>query len=154
MKAPYKTKAGSLFGSRINAREAAILDHCAKQMLLLTYDFSQDAGAVGTIDFQVNLPANAVITGIWADVVTAVTSGGSATLQLKAGVTSIMAAIGYADTTHGVNATGVVPQVVVASAPATALKLAAASDLTLVIAGAALTAGRVIYVIDYFVSTT
>ena len=55
-----------------------------KQVAYAEYDFAKDGGAVGDITLRGGvLPAGAYITKAWLDVVTAVTSGGAATIALK-----------------------------------------------------------------------
>lgn len=81
---------------RLRADVAAPLEglgeavHKTPCMLKAVYDFASLGGAVGNISlvddagYPAVLPAGAVVTKVLADVVTAVTSGGSATLGLKA----------------------------------------------------------------------
>lgn len=82
MKSPLRTEAGLLTHGRVNKREAAVLQF-AKQVQAVTWDFSKDGGALGDYKFGVKLPANAVVTGIWATREAAVT--GATAIQLWAG---------------------------------------------------------------------
>lgn len=146
-----RTEAGSLAEGRVNKREAAVLTF-AKQVASVIYDFSIDGGAVGTLSFNTALPANAVITAIYADVQTAATSGGSATYALVAGSTTIVAATAFDSATVGINATGVLALTINVSSPFDAAKLTASSELKLTIAGAALTAGKVRFACEFYIS--
>lgn len=108
------------------------------------YDFSVDAGAIGDITIQAAaLPKNAVVTRVYSDEQTTLTSGGSATLQLKAGSTSLTDALAF-DTAF----TGVDSHPLASSAEA--IKLSSASALVLTIATAALTAGKVVFAVEYW----
>jgi len=111
------------------------------------WDFSVDGGAVSTISLGEVLPKNAIIQEVFADVLTACTSGGSATLQLKAGTTALIDATAY---DSGFDATG--PDEYALASSATAIKLSAASELKLAIATAALTAGKVHFMVQYCLS--
>ena len=141
-----RTKAGRLFDKRSNKREAAVLNELAVQQESFLYDFDSDGGAVSTISFGASLPANAAILRVWTDTQTAVTSGGSATFQVKAGATTLIAAEGFDDATHGIDATGLIEQIT------TPKKITAESELSLAIAVAALTAGKVRFIVEYCIS--
>lgn len=151
MKSPMRAVAGPLAIARSNKREAAVLEF-STQMQSALYNFSVDGGAVGTISFGVKLPANAVVVGIWADVQTAATSGGAATYQLQAGSSNLTAATAFDSATVGINAAGVLAIPVNVSAPFDGLKLSSASELKLAIAGAALTAGKVRFLVEFLAS--
>lgn len=151
MQSNLRTKAGPLAEGRTNKREAAVLEF-AQQVQSVMYDFSSDGGAVGTKLFSVQLPANACVTKITADVQTAATSGGSATFQVQAGSTNLTAATAFDSATAGINAAGVLDIPLAVSAPFDALKLSVDSELKLAIAGAALTAGKVRFHIEFKIS--
>lgn len=151
MKSPLRTIAGPLAEGRTNKREAAVLEF-SSQMQSALYDFSVDGGAVGTISFGVQLPANAVITKITADVQTAATSGGSATFQIQAGSTNLTAATAFDSATAGINAAGVLDIPLSVSAPFDAIKLSSAGELKMAIATAALTAGKVRWLVEFKIS--
>jgi len=141
MKAIKKLEAGPLAVKKISPREEAVLDKGGLRMASVLYDFSVDAGAVGTLTFGRVLPAGAIVTKIIADELTNVTSGGSATVQLKAGSTNLTGAIAIADLA-GLTAPALAGSVA-------AIKLSAASELSLAIATAALTAGKVRLCVEY-----
>lgn len=144
MKAPNRTKPGRLEAGRANARETAVLAQFGKNIQWCTYDFSADGGAVGLIQFTgAVLPAGSIVTNVWSDEVTAVTSGGAATIQLKAGATDLTgdeAFTAYVGTESRALASS-----------ATAIKLAAASQLNMSIETAAVTAGKVRFAVEYIV---
>lgn len=156
MKGPSKTPApkAPLASQRTNKREAKVLEGGAMQIAQCLYDFSRDGGAVGSYAMRTKLPANAVVVSVYADVQTAATSGGSATYALTAGATSLAAATAYDSATSGINAVGVQSLPTAASSPFEAQKCSttAASELSMAIAGAALTAGKVRFTIKYFIS--
>lgn len=132
MKSPLRTEAGPLVYGKVNKREAAVLEF-AKQVQAVTWDFSKDGGAIGDITFGVKLPAGAIVTGVTLDKEVAVT--GATSVALWAGATQLTAAINLvtvADTSHISSLNG----------SATAIKVASASELKLVISTAAATAGK------------
>lgn len=109
------------------------------------YDFAENGGAVGAILLDLVLPDNAVIWDGFFDVVTAPTSGGSATIALGLNTaTDLKAATAIA------SYTGIVALVPVGTAAA-AVKLTAERQLTLTIATAALTAGKINIFLNYYI---
>lgn len=106
------------------------------------YDFAIDGGAIGTINLKVPLQANSIIQGYSTKVLTAMTSGGAATVAF--GVTSvatnsIIAATAYNAVNYAINVVGAgTPLPTAAAVPSTG------GSLTMTIAVAALTAGKVV----------
>ncbi len=137
--------AGKLATGKCNSREAAVL-RFSKQVAIVEYRFSSDGGAVGSFLFGTKLPANAVITDVYSDEVAAVTSGGAATLQLKAGSTNLTDAEAY--TAY----VGVEKRALASSATAIKPSASANSELSLAIAGAAVTAGTVRFAVEFYIS--
>lgn len=135
-----------------NKREAGLLADLAICQRSFLYDFSVDGGAVGTISYKNILPKNACISRIFVDIQTAATSGGSATYRLLAGSTNLTAATAYDSATEGINNVGVLQVANSASSPFDAIKLSANAELKLTIGTAALTAGKVRFTIEYFIS--
>ncbi len=131
-----------------SSREAWIAD-LNKQVALVEYDFTKDAGAVGTLSLGATLPAGAVVTAVFSDTLTGATSGGSATFKLQAGSTDLFSAIAFDDATNGIDAAGVqaISTVIPVKPSATV-----SSELKLAIAGAALTAGRVKFCVEFYIS--
>jgi len=109
------------------------------------YDFADDGGAVGDIELGTKiLPDNAVIVGGFIDVVTAPTSGGSATIALKVESTGdILAATAISSLTEGLH--DVVPDYTASNM----VKTTAARALTMTVGTAALTAGRFVVTLFY-----
>lgn len=115
------------------------------------WDFSNDAGATGVLDiFEAD--GDVVITHFHTSVLTAATSGGSATL--KVGITGDDDL--FMTTTQGAVASltlgAVVIPVVVEGTPnvlALPIKLASGAKVVQTIGTAAMTAGKVKYVIKY-----
>lgn len=112
-----------------NSRINDDLNGCAVDI----YDFSIHGGAVSTINLPIEIPNGAVIIGAYVDVLTPVTSGGSATIALGLNTnTDVLAA----------TAIGSFTGVIVAKAQAASFKLTASRRLKATIATAALTAGK------------
>lgn len=116
------------------------------------YDFAVDGGAVSDItlrslagDIQGNtLPSGAVITGGYLDIETAVTSGGSATVALKAeGAADLLAATAPASLTTGRK--DIIPD----STGSATVKTTAVRSVVATVATAALTAGKFRVVLFY-----
>ena len=105
------------------------------------YSFADDAGAIGDITFSKNLPANVIVTRVESNETTAFTSGGSATVQIKAGSTALTGTIAFDTGFTGVNNHALASSV-------DGIELTATSTLTFTIATAALTAG----ICEFFVS--
>lgn len=104
----------------------------SQEVVEATYDFSKLGGAVGALTLGLSLPKGAIVTQLWTDAQTAMTSGGSATVALSAGAEVLKAATAFDDASY----IGVDQHL---SAP---IKLATGGQLTLTIAAAALTAGK------------
>jgi len=106
------------------------------------YDFAVDGGAVSTITPVINMkiPSKAIILGGIIDIITTLTSGGSATIAVgtSAGssTTSLKAALAVASWTAGLLA------IVPVFTAATMVKLTAEGQITVTVATAALTAGK------------
>lgn len=127
-------------------RDQAVLDAGGLRADSAVIDVALDGGAVGDITLGRVLPAGAVVTKVVSDEQTALTSGGSATVQLKAGATALTDALAF-DTGFA----GVEDQALASSAEA--IKLSAAGELTVTIATAALTAGKVRFFVQYMLPT-
>lgn len=127
--------------------------HKAKNVIRCTWDFAVQGGAVGSmllLDDQGNpaiLPAKAIITQVYSDTVTAVTTSAAGTLSLGANT-----AIDLLGATAAATFSGVQAGVPVGTA-ATMVKLTAQRQIAAAIATGALTAGKVNFFIDYVLST-
>lgn len=123
-------------------RDRAVLSDGGSLSESVVYDFSVDGGAVGDVSFGRNLPEGALVTKVISDELTTLTSGGSATITLKAGSTALTGAVAF-DTGF----TGQDNQALASSADA--IKIASSSELKITIATAALTAGKVRFFVQY-----
>lgn len=114
------------------------------------YDFSRDGGAVGAISVEGDvIPSGAIIVDSIAHVKTAVTSAGSATMQIKALTTDdILASTAKSSLT--LNA--LVACVPVGTA-ATAIRVTSnITSLTFTVGTAALTAGKICVALQYIMT--
>lgn len=114
------------------------------------YDFAVDGGAVSTIAITSStpIPSGSVVVGGYVDVITALTSGGLATIacQVEA-ANDILTAVAVASWTAGRK--NVLPAPTSGALTAsTAVKTTADRNISIVIAAAALTAG-VVHVVLY-----
>lgn len=112
----------------------------------VTYDFDVHGGAVGDIALDCTVPDNAVILDGIVDVLTPPTSGGAATVALKVeGAADLLGATAIA------SVTGLVDTVPNGTA-ANAIKTTADRVVTVTVAVAALTAGKMNIFFRYFIS--
>lgn len=120
-----------------------------RQCVKAFYDFADQGGAVGTINLHdedgndVVLPLGAIITQVWTDEVTNVTTSASGTLSLGAATTVDLLAATAAATFAGVQAG------IPTGTAANMIKLAAAATLTGSIATGALTAGKIAVYVEF-----
>lgn len=112
----------------------------------VSYDFATDGGPIGDTTLDLVLPDNAIIYTGFVDVLTAPTSGGSATVALKIqGAGDLIAATAIASFTGQLN-------LVSDGAAANVVKLTAQRTATVTVAVAALTAGKFNLYLQYFQS--
>lgn len=142
MRAHNRLKAGPLAVGMISKRDEAVLNNGGVRSESVLFNFANDGGAVSTLSFKRYLPAGAIVTEIIADEMTALTSAGSATVQLKAGSTNLTGALAF-DTGFAGTA------LLALASSATAIKISARSELTMTIATAALTAGKLRFFVRY-----
>lgn len=108
----------------------------------VTYDFALHGGAVGNIDLpELNLPAKSFITGGGIHVITAPTSGGSATITLSVGGAALKGSTAIASFT-GEIAFGTMP-----------VYSSTGGKLRVAVGTAALTAGKFDVVIQYTIAS-
>lgn len=128
-----------------------IIDHKV-HVLRAVYDFSKQGGAVGIVNLQDEdgkdavLPKGAIIKQVICHVITAVTSGGAATVSLGAN-TAVDLLAATAKATFSLDA--LVAGIPVSTA-ATSVRTTAKEALTASIAVAALTAGKIECFNEYF----
>lgn len=142
MFAKQREKKGQLAVGRISSRDEAVLSDGGNRCESVLYDFSEDGGAVASYNFKRNLPEGAIVTNIYSDEISALTSGGSATLQLKCGSQNLTGALAF-DTGFASS------QSQALASSATAIKITSEASLILAVAGAALTAGKVRFFVEY-----
>ena len=141
MRAKNRVPAGKLEAG-ISRRDEAVLNSGGVRVESVLYDFSEDGGAVGSVSFGRKLPAGAVVVNVYSDEITALTSGGAATVQLQAGATDLTDAIAFDSGFAGTEAQAL-------ASSAEAIKISAAAELKIAIATAALTAGKVRFFVKY-----
>jgi hypothetical protein len=141
MRARIKLKAGKLAVGFPAKRDEAVLNAGGSRSESVLFDFSQDGGAVGTLSLGRLLPLGAVVTEVIADEITNITSGGSATIKLTCNSQDLI------DATAIASFAGLTKPALASSAAA--IKISAEAELKLVIATAALTAGKLRLFVRY-----
>lgn len=121
---------------------AAASSGAAMKFVKAEYDFSDDGGAISSIGLGVTIPDNAVIAYVLQDIVTAL--AGAGTLQLNVPVNGTLAAT--LDNTDSGQVVGT-PNWTTGF-----VKTTAARELTVDIAGAVLTGGKVEFLVAYMLS--
>lgn len=119
------------------------------------YDFAVDGGAVSTIALRgggalgSTIPTGSVIVSGYVEILTTLTSGGAATIAAQAeAANDILTAVAVASWTAGVK--NILPASTTGALTAsTAVKTTAARQISIVIAAAALTAGKFRIVLVY-----
>lgn len=106
------------------------------------YDFSVSGGAVSDINLDFTFDEAVIVTKVVALEQTALTSGGSATVTLKAGSTALTDAEAFDTGFTGADALAL-------ASSATAIAVAADSQLKVTVGAEALTAGKVIFFVYY-----
>jgi hypothetical protein len=130
------------------------LIHQNKSAVLAIWNFAVQGGAIGDITLvdsdgnNVVLPNKAVVTNVLVDTITGVTSGGAGTIALKANAAGDL--LGTTAKTS-VAAAGLVAGIPVGTA-ATAVKMTADRTLKMTVATAALTAGKIAFLVEYHLS--
>lgn len=118
-----------------------------KRVARATYDFDVDGGAVSAIGLGVSLPDNAVIINSFYEVITAMASSGNAgTFALSVESANDIVTAVDADTVSGLVAG--IPEGTLANA----VKLTSEQEITFTIAVEDLTAGKVVFFLEYVVS--
>lgn len=148
----YSPAVSSNFSPAVTTMSAA-LDQLAannaggiERSLAVVYDFSVNGGAVGTIPLSASLPNKAVVTEVIRDEVTALTSTGSTgTIILN------VPTDGNLEQT-ALTADGGSPSLASSGGSALPKKTTAARTLQVTIATNPVLAGKINYIIRYFVS--
>lgn len=147
---------------------ASLTSHNAGRWIAAQYDFAVHGGEVGSIPLRVTVPAGAVVVNSLLHVLTAPTSGGSATIAISLeSAGDILAATAFDaapfDGTFGLGLARYRPTVVQdeiepnpwaldESSAAAFVATTAERQLTLTIATAALTAGKINVFLNYVVN--
>src|SRR5262245_54811440 len=120
------------------------------QVTKANFDFTVDGGAIATITPVSSpiIPAGAIIFGGLIDVVVAPTSGGGATIAIGLGSGAQVAAL-KAATGIGSYTLGAILALIPVWSAATAVKVAADTNITFTVATATLTAGKIAVQIYY-----
>ncbi len=109
-----------------------------------TYDFAIHGGAVGDNELDLTLPAGAIVYNGFINVITAPTSGGAATVALKIeGAADLLGATAIASVTGQLDS-------VADGTAANAVVLTAERTLTVTVATADLTGGKMDVYLQYF----
>lgn len=155
LSATYVPASSGNWGSSVPTTLDGALDTLASgtngaKMVKAVWDFSVNGGAVGDIALSVTVPSGGLVTRTGYYVNTTCTSGGAATVALKLGAQASGTIVGgtpiaVATLTAGAVANGDVTDV------ATAKRASADRILTLVVGTAALTAGKITFVVEYIV---
>lgn len=119
-----------------------------KRMAVATYNFATLGGAQGDISLGVTIPSGAIITRTYLDIITGVTSAGSATVAIKSeGAADLLVVTAKASLGAGLyegKADGTVANMV---------KCTAARALTVTVGTADLTAGKFYLFVEYVQSS-
>jgi hypothetical protein len=129
----------TLLGSAIVKGALTITNFESGTWMATAYDFAVDGGAISSIPLGITIPNNTLIWGGFLRVITAGTSGGSATIALTTGQTAgdILAATAFNNA--GIDTAGKILKL----APITTPILTTAARIpNFVIAGATLGAGK------------
>jgi hypothetical protein len=118
-----------------------------------TYNFAEHGGAIGAHGLGVKLPAGAVVTRSWYEVLTTCTTAGSdaGTMALKIkDANDLVSAIAVSDAGNPWDAG--MHECVPDGTAAKFIKTTAESEITATIAGQAFTAGKFVVYLEYFIS--
>jgi|GEM_PF-1222704 len=125
-----------------------------KQSLAVHYDFATDGGAVGTITLRgAVLPANAIITNAWLEVLTGFLPITVSTISLGlTGAATALRAAGVATAAPALDAIARVSVIAPQTPSAFVAKAATNRNFIATIAAGAFTAGQFVLHVDYVVS--
>lgn len=121
-----------------------------KKLAIGKYDFAVDGGAISTIALmgQALIPSGATITGGFIDVVTQCTGAGASIACQVEAANDILTAVAIASWTTGRK--NVLPaETTGALTASTAVRTTALRDISIVISGGAVTAGKFYVVLEY-----
>lgn len=120
----------------------------AKRILRSTYDVAVDGGTVAAHALSESLPANAIVSQVWFQIITQFVDAGSGTVALScAGANDLFSA---ADITG--DAAGVITAGVPVGTAATMFDVGSTCVVTATVATAAQSAGKMVIFIEYVVT--
>jgi hypothetical protein len=126
------------FGKRENKQIESVLDSTVK-LVEATYDATVNGGALGTYTLGVSIPAGAVVTAAWCDIQTGLAgASGSLTLNVPTEGALTQALTSAANGSASVVASTALPK-----------KVAAARTLQVTVTGGALSAGKIVFHVQY-----
>lgn len=138
-----------LSGSNI-ADSAGLAGSYVQKVALAVYDFAVDGGVIGAITLAgtTQLPDNAVVTAVTHDVLTTCTSAtDAATIALSVPTDgALTTALAISNAANIWDAGAHLPNTVLPK------KLTAARNLQITVAAEALTAGKIVFAVQYYVS--
>lgn len=135
---------------------AKIADSAAGRLIQkvarVVYDYNEHGGAIGDIDLGVSLPAKAIVTRAYYDVITTLTSAtDAATIALKlASANDVKSAVAISNGSNHWDAG--LHDAIQSGAASAMLKLSAEKSLIMSIAVEAVTAGKMVIFLEYAVS--
>jgi hypothetical protein len=134
---------------KLNTIPARVQTDSVGGIVKVIYDFADVGGKIGNIPLELELPPGSIIHRGFIDVVTTITSGGSATVGLSF-INNASSPV--AQSIYTATAIASVTGVVALTANTTPVKLAGGtkSALNLVVATADLTAGKANIYLQYF----
>ena len=115
-----------------------------KRVATFVYDFAVDGGAISTITpaSTKTLPKGAMVRSIASDEQTPFTSGGSATVRVKCGSINLTDALAFNSAFTGADTHAL-------ASSAESIDITTAGELSIAVAAAALTAGKVVFYVEY-----
>jgi len=115
-----------------------------KRVATFVYDFAVDGGAISTITpaSTKTLPKGAMVRSIASDEQTPFTSGGSATVRVKCGSINLTDTLAYNTAFTGADTHAL-------ASSAESIDITTAGELSIAVAAAALTAGKVVFYVEY-----
>jgi hypothetical protein len=139
MQAKKREQAKGLASNRPNSREESVLNEGGVRVASFQWDFAVDGGAIASYASGRKLPAGSIVTRVWSDEETATLTADD--IDLLAGATALVSAVDF------VSDAGFQARALDGSADG--IKLAAESELTMVINTPAATAGKIRWFVEY-----
>jgi len=126
------------FGKREDKIVESVLGSTVK-LVQATYDVAVDGGALGVHVLNVSVPADAIVTAAWCDIQTGLAgASGSLTLNVPTDGALTQALTSAANSSPSVVASSALPK-----------KVTAARTLQVTVTGGALSAGKIVFHVQY-----